>query len=154
MNVYFTRTWEISARGNPNKMLESLIGRLEISLRKFDFESKRNQSLIEYRKVLRRTNNYGINMREAMKFTRRGKISLITQTNNTIKIKSFTSLNHLIFATTGLGLLLMLLSWLYGSNLNHAGIISLMIMISLFLLGWAGISSRVGEIIDNATKKT
>ena len=77
-------------------------------------------------------------MREAMKFTRRGKISLKPQTNNTIKIKSYTSLNHLIFATTGLGIFLMLLAWLYGNDLNLAGIISLIIIISLFLLGSAG----------------
>jgi len=154
IKINFTRTWIISAKGKPDDYCEKLLNSLEDNLKKYDFETHRNLTIIEYRKVLRRTTNYGANMKEAMKFLRNGKIRVESKSNKTIHIRSYTDLSQLIFATIGLGIVMILAGWFYGHNLKLLGILTVILLLILFLFALGGIGSRIGVIIEKALAKT
>jgi hypothetical protein len=154
IRLKYTQSWIISTKGKPVNYCSIFLENLDGILKHYDFKTKASSSNIEFEKIYRSTNNYGDNLREAMKVIRTGKIDLLIKPNDTVIIESVVDLSHLTFMTIFLGLIILLIGWILFNNLTGPGILALVLMILTFLVGLGRVVSRMDGLIEIAKRKT
>ena len=131
-----------------NLNLDKVLLNLKHQLNSDDFSTEIKSNEIEFQKILRTSTHTGKNVSDAFNLLKSGKFILKDTENNSFLISYYVNVNHLIFFSIIIGVLIGLATGISGIQSTFFSILtSMLIAFLIILIGLFSMKLKMSEII-------
>ncbi|MBC8465516.1 hypothetical protein H8D57_00665 [bacterium] len=148
----YNQNWTIVNNANSSDFQATFLENLNEAFVNLEYKTNRNSRSIEFKKRLRRTTNYGKNMRLAMNTLRSGKVEIVANHNHIMIVRTTINLTYLTIMSLLFGIALTIIGWIIELSAIGIGIMLIFTATMVFFFGLNRANDKIGRILNKIKK--